>query len=135
MTHDQVEALTLADRIIILHKGIVQQVGTPREVFDNPINTFVATFVGSPSMNMLKVPDNSYTLGVRPTDVALGKGPNRGVVDLVESLGAEALVHLDFDGQALVAQVPEPVDVSTGEEVAFAFGKTHHFDVETGLRL
>ncbi|MBT3219986.1 MAG: ATP-binding cassette domain-containing protein [Proteobacteria bacterium] len=135
VTHDQVEALTLADRIIILHEGIVQQVGTPREVFDKPVNTFVATFIGSPSMNLLKDPDDGHTLGVRPTDMRLGEGPHRGVVDLVESMGAEALVHLDFAGNKVVAQVPEPVAVSSGEEVAFAFGKTHHFHAETGLRL
>ena len=154
VTHDQVEALTLADRILVLNKGVVQQVGTPRELFDRPANTFVATFIGSPAMNLFdavgegaesslaaidgKVPvsgDGPFVLGVRPNDIALGDGPLRGTVDVVESLGAEALVHLTLGEGSLVAQVPEPVNLAGGESVAVGFGNVHRFDAESGLRL
>ena len=133
VTHDQIEALTLADRIMVLNEGVVQQVGTPRELFDTPANTFVATFIGSPSMNLLK--ENDCTLGVRPTDIEIGSGDRQATVDLVESLGAEALVHLDLDGEALLAQVPEPISIEVGSTVSLHFQKVHRFDQDTGTRL
>lgn len=133
VTHDQVEALTLADRIMVLNEGIVQQVGTPRDLFDRPANTFVAGFIGSPAMNLLE--QEEHTLGVRPTDIQLGEGERKAKVDLVESLGAEALVHLDLDGTALLAQVPEPVTLEVGTEIALGFGTTHRFDKVSGQRL
>jgi multiple sugar transport system ATP-binding protein len=133
VTHDQVEALTLADRILVLNEGVVQQVGTPRELFDEPANTFVATFIGSPSMNLLERED--VCLGVRPTDVTLGEGPETARVDLIESLGAEALVHLELNGSPFLAMVPEPVEVEAGQEIALGFRKVHRFDRETGARL
>jgi multiple sugar transport system ATP-binding protein len=155
VTHDQVEALTLADRIVVLHKGVVQQVGSPRELFDTPANTFVATFIGSPSMAMLpaigdgahsridgvdaELPiaaSGCYTLGVRPTDVVLGAGPLRGEVVVVESLGAEALVHLDLGGgRKLIAQVPEPCGLGSGDLASIALRRVHRFDRDTGERL
>jgi ABC-type sugar transport system ATPase subunit len=126
VTHDQVEALTLADRILVLEGGVVQQAGTPRELFDTPANTFVAQFIGSPSMNLLPVVDGrvqgteqvvghgSCTLGVRPTDLSLaGEGEGiEAVVDVVESLGAEALVHCTVGPHALLAVVKEPVELA-----------------------
>ena len=155
VTHDQVEALTLADRILVLEKGVVQQVGSPRALFDEPANTFVATFIGSPSMALLAAEghgdhttldgldgalpiamDGPFTLGIRPTDVVLGEGPLTGRVDVVESLGAEALVHLLL-GEAipLTASVPEPCGLEPGQQVSLGFGVTHRFDRETGERL
>jgi ABC-type sugar transport system ATPase subunit len=145
VTHDQVEALTLADRIVVLNEGVVQQVGTPREVFDAPANTFVATFIGSPSMNLFRgrqgpegwVPaaDGPVTLGVRPTDIALGAGSLSAQVDVIESLGADAIVHLELDGgEKLVARVREPVSARPGEAVQVAFSRVHVFDLATGLR-
>ena len=133
VTHDQVEALTLADRILVLNEGVVQQVGTPRELFDEPANTFVATFIGSPSMNLLDRED--VCLGIRPTDVTLGEGPETARVDLIESLGAEALVHLELDGKPFLAMVPEPVAVDAGQEIKLGFQKVHRFHRETGERL
>jgi ABC-type sugar transport system ATPase subunit len=134
VTHDQVEALTLADRIVVLDGGTVQQVGTPRELFDTPANTFVATFIGSPAMNLLTRSD--HTLGVRPTDISFGAATDlRATVDVVASLGAEALVHLQLGEERLVAQVPEPCGVAAGDEVGLVFGATHRFDLQTGVRL
>ena len=132
VTHDQVEALTLADRILVLNEGVVQQLGTPRELFDEPANTFVAGFIGSPSMNLMDRGD--HWLGVRPTDVELGSGPERARVDLIESLGAEALVHLELNGSAFLAVVPEPVELESGQEINLGFRKVHRFNRETGLR-
>jgi multiple sugar transport system ATP-binding protein len=133
VTHDQVEALTLADRILVLNGGVVQQIGTPRELFDTPANQFVAGFIGSPGMNFLEQED--CTLGVRPTDIHLGDGELSATVDLVESLGAEALVHLDLNGKALLAQVPEPVSWVAGSTIKLKFGRLHRFDKNTGERL
>ncbi len=133
VTHDQIEALTLADRILVLNEGIVQQVGTPRELFDTPANAFVAQFIGSPSMNLFEEED--CLKGVRPTDIVLGQGPQTGKVELVESLGAEALVHLEWGDQRLLVQAAEPVGCSAGQEIQFEFGKVHRFDKASGQRL
>ncbi len=131
--HDQVEALTLADRILVLEAGVVQQFGSPRELFDTPANTFVAQFIGSPSMNLLR--EDSVTIGVRPTDVTVGTGDHMARVDVIESMGAEALLHCDLNGQPFVAQVKEPVTVSPGDEITLRFDVVHRFDPTTGNRL
>ncbi len=157
VTHDQVEALTLADRIMVLHKGVVQQLGTPRELFDAPANAFVATFIGSPAMNLLDatiseagavaldaVPGPTglsaeargpLTLGVRPTDITVGDGPVRARVDVVESLGAEALLHVELGSARAVVQVAEPTAVRAGDEIGLRFDVVHLFDRTTGARL
>lgn len=151
VTHDQVEALTLADRILVLNEGVVQQFGSPRDLYDRPRNTFVATFIGSPSMNMLDgIPEAGGTrvpggllamtseakvrIGVRPADVILGEGPLTAEVDVVESLGAEALIHLILGETTLIAQAPEPVSFDVGQRVSLSFRNIHRFDPETGLR-
>jgi multiple sugar transport system ATP-binding protein len=132
VTHDQVEALTLADRIMVLEAGVVQQFGTPRQLFDTPANQFVATFIGAPAMNLF--PEGDGVMGVRPTDVVLTETGESARVDVVESMGAEALVHLHCRGQRVVAQVREPVSVRPGDDVCVSFTQTHHFDAK-GLRV
>ena len=84
-------------------------------------------------MNLIEEED--CTLGVRPTDIEIGAGDLHATVDLVESLGAEALIHLDLDGKALLAQVPEPISVEVGSTIALQFKKVHRFDQNTGTRL
>jgi ABC-type sugar transport system ATPase subunit len=153
VTHDQVEAMTLADRILVLNKGVVQQFGTPRELFDRPANTFVATFIGSPSMNLLGVEgqgDHSlvvgapwrlpvpgasrYTLGFRPTDAELALDPSSPLrVDVVESLGAEALIHVSAGPATAIVQVKEPTALRPGDAVAVRPTLVHRFDAH-GLR-
>jgi len=135
VTHDQVEALTLADRLLVLHQGVVQQFGTPRELFDRPANTFVATFIGSPSMNLLQ--EEGQTLGVRPTDIAVVPvdAGREARVDLVESLGAVALVHAEIGDEKIVVQVPEPVSFRSGDRVGLRFERLHRFDAQTGVRV
>ncbi|MCB9684104.1 MAG: sn-glycerol-3-phosphate ABC transporter ATP-binding protein UgpC [Alphaproteobacteria bacterium] len=147
VTHDQVEAMTLADRILVLNHGVVQQVGTPRELFDRPANQFVATFIGSPSMNMVAVEGRgdhvvtaggarldvsgtgAFTLGFRPTDVELVAG-DAATVDVVESLGPEALVHLDLAGAPVIAQLREPVAQKVGERVGLRPTVVHRFGAD-----
>ena len=154
VTHDQVEALTLADRIVVLNKGVVQQIGTPRELYDRPANTFVARFIGAPPMNLLPVTRTGdawrlgaqgpplpvrgperFQLGVRPVDVALGEGDLAGAVDVIESLGHEAVVHVDVSGHELLALVPEPCAWRPGDRVGVRLGAVHGFDAETGQRV
>jgi multiple sugar transport system ATP-binding protein len=154
VTHDQIEALTLADRIVVLHQGVVQQIGAPRELYERPANTFVARFIGAPPMNLLPVsrtgeawrlgasgpplpvrgPD-AFQLGVRPVDVHLGEGALQGTVDVIESLGHEAVVHVDLAGHEVLALVPEPCAWRSGDRVSLTLGTVHGFHPETGQRV
>jgi len=154
VTHDQVEALTLADRIMVLNEGVVQQIGSPRELFDTPANKFVAAFIGSPSMNFFPstgadgkafidgvealLPvyvEGAFCLGVRPTDWLIGGELFEGVVEIVESLGAEALLHIELGSYNVVVQVSEPCGFSAGDTISLGLSSFHLFDHETGNRL
>ncbi|MDP2304545.1 MAG: ABC transporter ATP-binding protein [Pseudomonadota bacterium] len=135
VTHDQTEALTLADRIVVLNAGIVQQVGTPDELFFEPKNRFVAGFIGSPGMIFLeRLPGDGGrddVVGVRPNDVRIGEGPHDAVVEVVEKLGFESLVHLRVGEEVLVARVEGAVP--TGK-VRVGFARAYRFDRKTGAR-
>ncbi len=141
VTHDQVEALTLGDRIAVLDAGRVRQVGTPDEVYGRPRDRFVAGFLGSPAMNFLgheaasrfyEIPEGTV-LGVRPEHVRLGKDGVPTRVDLVEVAGSDAYVHLD---RGLVARVPAHSRPAEGAAVGAGFDReaTHLFDESTGER-
>ena len=130
VTHDQVEALTLADRIVVLNGGVVQQVGTPDELFFEPKNRFVAGFIGSPGMNFLEKLE-ADVVGVRPNDVTLGEGPHEATIEVVEKLGFEAHVHLRLGDETLVARVEG--NPPTGR-VRVGFRRAYHFDRTTGER-
>ncbi|MEM1236400.1 MAG: ABC transporter ATP-binding protein [Pseudomonadota bacterium] len=101
VTHDQIEAMTLADRIVVLEAGKIAQVGSPRELYMNPANLFVAQFIGSPRMNVMpasSVPEwgqGADQVGVRPEHLTIGDGPLSGKVDVVEYLGAESYIIAD----------------------------------------
>jgi len=154
VTHDQVEALTLADRIVVLDKGQVQQVGSPRELFEHPANVFVATFIGAPAMNLLPATglggtcridgtehplpvagDGAFTLGVRPSDIRLVAEGLPGTVDVIESLGSEAMVHVRVGEHDIVVRAEEPVTLRSGDTVHLAIEHAHRFDPTTGRRL
>jgi ABC-type sugar transport system ATPase subunit len=115
VTHDQVEAMTLADRLVILDGGRVQQIGAPLDVYRRPANRFVAGFIGSPAMNFVEgslgsmAGEGGATWGIRPEDVLLVPEGTAGSIPaevaLVELLGAHAHVHLDAGGHRLVAVV------------------------------
>ena len=142
VTHDQVEAMTLADRIVVLRAGRVEQVGAPMELYNDPANTFVAGFIGSPQMNFLKAGAlgmRSDTMGVRPEHIAISResGQIEGTVSHVEKLGGETLVYVNTAAQGLLTvrlfgehdyAVEEAAFLTPDQERAF------HFDA-AGLRL
>ena len=151
VTHDQVEAMTLADRIVILNHGRIEQIGTPEDVYDRPASTFVAGFIGAPPMNLLPSaalpaagrPSEGLLLGVRPEhlvwhDGGVGGGAPlvEGTASLVEPLGSDTLVSLDVGGTAVVARLPPRVVRRKGEAVRLAAdpANLHFFDRSTGLR-
>ncbi len=109
VTHDQVEAMTLADRIVVLHDGYVEQVGTPMELYNSPANNFVAGFIGSPQMNFVPAhvlgDDKSTTVGIRPEHIVLSDddGDVSGTVSHVERLGGDTNVYLDCGEAGLVS--------------------------------
>ena len=131
VTHDQTEAMTLADRIVVLNAGIVQQVGTPQELYDKPANRFVAGFIGSPGMNFLARLEDAI-IGVRPHDVVIGEGPRTATVEVVERLGFESLVHLRLGEEVLVARVE---GAPPRGDVRVSFTRSVRFDRLTGERV
>ena len=133
VTHDQVEAMTLADRIAVLKGGVMQQVGSPAELYETPANRFVAGFIGSPSMSFLERLEPGVVVGVRPQDVSVGEGPHQATVDVVETMGFESFVHLDLGGERLVARV-EGSPPSRGP-TALGFKKVSRFNAADGARV
>ncbi|MBN8753979.1 MULTISPECIES: ABC transporter ATP-binding protein [Variovorax] len=137
VTHDQVEAMTLADRVVVLKDGLIEQVGTPLELYDRPANQFVAQFIGMPSMNMMAasaIPSFSAATGGRlPSDGFLGVRPEglrvhpkqgapvsdvQGRVELIEALGADTLIHVDVGGVPLIARQNDRTPLQAGDDVA-----------------
>lgn len=161
VTHDQVEALTMGDRVAVLKDGEIQQVGTPRELYDRPRNVFVAGFIGSPAMNLVKLEaangqvlfgDSSLpvvgaqgatTLGIRPEDLTLGSSTEgvELIVDVVEELGADAYVYgtaqLAGKDQTIVVRVNGRTPPARGQKLNIVpkIEHVHLFDTESGLRL
>jgi len=147
VTHDQVEAMTLADRVVVLRDGLIEQVGTPLELYDRPANQFVAQFIGTPQMNVvaadkvpqlagvcgLPVPAGGF-VGLRPENVLLkaaGQGQIPGTVELVEALGAETLVYVSTEGGAqLVARQNSRTALHAGNPVGINIDadSAHLFD-------
>jgi sn-glycerol 3-phosphate transport system ATP-binding protein len=163
VTHDQVEAMTLADRIVVMNKGIVEQVGAPTDVYDKPESLFVAEFIGSPPMNIIEAfvlgPDSvnagSLTLrasvpkglavgakvvvGIRPEHVLTG--PERAdaalPVEFVERLGTAQLLHGALEGRPFIVQMPPdaPTQSVAAINVRLPADRLHFFDAATGRRL
>jgi len=107
VTHDQIEAMTLADKIVVLNAGVVQQVGRPLELYRNPANLFVAGFIGSPTMNLIKGEHaarlGADTIGVRPEDLRVdAEGPWSGTVSHAEHLGADTMLYIDVEPLGLL---------------------------------
>ncbi len=142
VTHDQVEAMTLADRIVVLRAGRVEQTGGPMQLYNDPDNTFVAGFIGSPQMNFLRAGAlgmRSHSMGIRPEHLAITREPGQiaGTVSHVEKLGGETLVYVNTGAQGLLTVrlfgehsfvVDEAVHVTPDAARAF------HFDAN-GLRM
>ena len=157
VTHDQVEAMTLADRIVVLRDGKIEQVGTPLALYNRPANVFVAGFIGSPRMNFfpaevlrqsagsLLLPANAHTVGLRPEHVLLGEaGPLEYRVQQVEQMGSTSLLRGTLAGGANASQTPAHFEVVSNGQTSVKAGQTvrlsmppaalHFFD-EQGARL
>src|SRR6218665_1513564 len=138
VTHDQVEAMTLADKIVVLRDGIVEQVGTPMELYHKPVNMFVAGFIGSPKMNFIPavlVPgaEGAMTVGVRPEHLIVGDGPIRGVVRTVENLGSVSYAYAGLDDGTLVTVELSPDHAVQLDQIlglSIVEGRSYRFDAE-----
>ena len=139
VTHDQVEAMTMADRIVVLLDGRVKQVGTPLDLYHRPADRFVATFVGSPKMNIVEgriaAVHSAAAVGVRAEDlrIAVGDGAWAGEVVTVEHLGSDTFVHAAIDNATIVcARAAAGIDLAPGTHVSLspAPGRLHRFDSE-----
>ena len=140
VTHDQIEAMTLADKIVILNNGNVEQVGTPDEIYNNPSNIFVAEFIGVPKMNILKngiesllknlnLKPETY-LGIRPEHIlANGNGEIKLdiKVDLIENLGFEKIIYATFKGQELRIKTSDNISQNL-KQISFSKNKIFLFD-------
>jgi multiple sugar transport system ATP-binding protein len=144
VTHDQVEAMTLADRIVVLQQGRVEQVGTPMELYEKPSNTFVAGFIGSPKMNLLSGAPaeraKCKTLGVRPEHLTIANsasaGSIPGVVEYTEVLGSDSFVYVTTEFGVITARENGRTAVKTGNKVHLKpmDGHIHRFG-DDGKRL
>jgi len=143
VTHDQVEAMTMADKIVVLNKGNIEQVGSPLELYKNPRNLFVAGFIGSPKMNFVKGQPaaqlGAHTIGVRPEHVMLSleSGDWKGRVTVAEHLGSDTFLHIDVEGiGAVTARAGGDFAAKAGDTVYVTPDKTriHKFN-EGGLAI
>jgi multiple sugar transport system ATP-binding protein len=164
VTHDQIEAMTMADKIVVMQDGQIEQIGTPLELYDRPANTFVAGFIGSPAMNLipatvqsndqsvfaqmetgkLEIPTNNSVsqgqkiiLGIRPEVLVPSDVGLNVTVAVVEPTGAETHLVTRSDGQEFMSVLRERSTLKIGQQINLAAPKTslHIFDAESGIRL
>ena len=164
VTHDQVEAMTMADEIVVMRGGEIMQKGSPDDVYDRPANLFVADFIGSPAINLLKGraeggngaagvrfnnallpapdiaagPGKDLVYGIRPVDIGIAEdGPVKGSVLMAETTGAETLLHVDLEGHELRVVLPERRRFKNGDVVHLSIdpANVHLFDAGTEKRL
>lgn len=165
VTHDQIEAMTMADEIVVMQHGVIEQMGSPEEIYDRPVNKFVADFIGSPAINFMEgtvesttgsaqitvggdVPlvqtraqaesGRDVTIGIRPLDIRVDdNGPFRGTVDFLESTGAESHVHLKLADQTLRVVSAQRLHCQRGDILGLSFDpeKVHVFDRATTQRI
>lgn len=150
VTHDQVEAMTMADRIVVMKDGHILQAGTPMEIYERPVDVFTARFIGSPSMNLLAGQESGgkfvpgaggpVRIGIRPHDLVIGNPAASdagfkasGVATAVEPLGPETLVHFEVDGQTAIGTAPGNIIPRVGDVVTAhgTQGKLYVFDGPT----
>lgn len=153
VTHDQIEAMTLGDRIILLDKGVIQQVGPPRELYERPSNLFVASFIGSPQINLIegritvnedkilfksgdlvidlgsmealkKYSGNKVTMGIRPESLTPGDGPLVGSLEVIEHIGSETILYVRTDNGRIIAKAPSNFQEKVGENISLALRTT-----------
>ncbi|TNB49473.1 sn-glycerol-3-phosphate import ATP-binding protein UgpC [Martelella lutilitoris] len=160
VTHDQLEAMTLADRLVVLNAGRIEQIGTPLEVYHKPASTFVANFIGSPAMNLLSAElngdrlavgynvldmtrdlpvDGLLTVGIRAEDLQVAEDPAAQTItaklDYVEELGATRLAHCLIGEQSLTAALSPAIPLSDEMRFSIDPAKLHFYDRETGKRI
>jgi multiple sugar transport system ATP-binding protein len=163
VTHDQIEAMTMADKIVVMQGGRIEQMGSPLEVYDRPVNAFVAGFIGSPSMNMLdavarhqdggvaaevagacipmgeaKLGDGQpFVLGVRPEHLLPAPEGIQGTITVVEPTGAETHLIVRVGTKEVTSVLRDRLDARPGQtiQLAIAPGTTHVFDCDTGARI
>ena len=156
VTHDQLEAMTLADRLVVLNAGRIEQVGAPLDIYHRPATTFVASFIGSPAMNLLDAEvdgsrlrignhvidagrslpaPGAITLGIRAEDLHPSATGLPFKVDFVEELGAQRLVHGLIDGQPLVLTLAPQLPLQDEMRLSIRSDKLHLFDTISGKRL
>ena len=164
VTHDQIEAMTMADKIVVMHDGAVEQIGSPLELYDRPANLFVAGFIGSPAMNFIAgrleggepptlatasgvkvplsntpqaAPGSEIIMGVRPEHVSLG-GPQAmsALITVIEPTGYETVVIAKFAGQDMTCVLRERLNGRPGDRIGLTFeGPLHFFDAHTGAAI
>lgn len=159
VTHDQIEAMTLADRVVVMKEGVVQQVGTPTEIYDKPGNAFVASFIGSPAMNLvdgkvvsgvfsadhttmpnIAAHDGPVTLGFRAEDAVIandGTGQIQAPIYTLELLGDATMISVRINGVLVSVKADKNFRANIGEMVSIKIDPQfcHLFDAETGARL
>ena len=135
VTHDQTEAMTMADRVVLLRNGRIEQVGTPEDLYARPATAFTASFIGAPPMNLMRL-DGAAITGVRPENMRLDSGGLAASVDSVEYLGADSLVAARAGDSSVLVRVPGHAHLRSGDAVRIAWNKRdeHHFDAQTGER-
>ena len=153
VTHDQVEAMTLADRIVVINQGIIEQVGTPVELYNSPTNQFVAEFIGSPKMNMinlqdirslnlknLNVPSEASKIGIRPEHISLANNDShklRGTVRHIENLGEHLLCYVNLEmNSEITAKLDVNSDIRVNEMINLNWHQDHqHFFDSMGFSI
>ena len=157
VTHDQIEAMTLADRVVVMNNGKIQQIGSPKEIYNKPFNTFVASFIGSPPMNLIpisirnkisisedlkfskiNIKDGKYTLGFRAEDASIEKTGNfTGPIYSIELLGDSTIVTLNIKNNLLHIKTSNNFSSKIGEIVSVKIPNNlcHFFDSKTGIHL
>ena len=153
VTHDQVEAMTLADRIVVINQGVIEQVGTPIELYNSPKNQFVAEFIGSPKMNMINIqngeksdlinlnsPDEASKIGIRPEHLSLannGSHKLKGTVRHIENLGEHLLCYINLEkDNEITAKLDVNSDIKINEKINLNWHQDHqHFFDSSGLSI
>jgi len=164
VTHDQIEAMTMADEIVVMRNGVIEQMGSPEQIYDRPVNTFVADFIGSPAINFIPASSGSegvmqldvgdknialdapctalagtaITIGIRPLDIHIdAEGDYTGRAEFVENTGAETHVHMQFAGHRIRAVSPTRLRCSKGDDIRFRIDrkKIHLFDSSSEIRI
>jgi multiple sugar transport system ATP-binding protein len=149
VTHDQTEAMTLGEKIILLEGGKIQQTGTPKEVYEKPLNLFAATFIGSPQINLIegkliaeggktlfqserfsielepeeelkKYSGSRITIGIRPESLRPGNGPIQGYLEVIEHLGSETIIYLKSGDARLIARAPSDFQGKAGDRISLS---------------